>query len=137
MSILVARATATNKTFARYRSLAFDWKKRATCIHMARVHLRNMGHRPPAIPDFRSALGAKRALVRSGFADIAALLDSLLPRIAPAEMIVGDFALMDGDDGFDSIVISSGSKLVGYHGDDTSGIKPMMLLQSPMAAWRT
>jgi len=136
MTELVRRAAATRLTFAKYGSLPFSWSNRATCLHAARFHLRKMGHRPPPIPDFRSALGAQRALVKAGFSTITDLLDSLLPRIAPAEMIVGDIAVLPGDDGFDSIVISSGSKLVGYHQDDQSGIKPLLTFQPPAAAWR-
>lgn len=136
MSELTRRAAATNKTFGKYRSRPFAWDARSTCIHMVRFHLRNMGYRPPAMPDFRSALSARKALVRLGFDSVTSLLDSLLPRIAPAEMMVGDIAALDGDEGFESIVISSGSKLVGYHGDDPTGIKPHMLLQAPAVAWR-
>lgn len=131
----VERAEATRKTLAKYRSLPFDWKARVTCIHLARHHLRNMGHRPPSIPDFRSPLGAKRALERAGFVDVAGLLDGLLPRIAPASMWVGDLAVLEGDDGFDSIVISAGGKLLGYHDADPSGLKPL-IASSIMGAWR-
>lgn len=131
----VERAEATRKTLAKYRSLPFDWRSRATCIHLARYHLRNMAHRPPSIPDFRSPLGAKRALERTGFADVAALLDSLLPRIAPASMWVGDLAVLEGGDGFDSIVINAGGKLLGYHDADPSGLKPL-IAKSIVGAWR-
>ncbi|WP_375178036.1 DUF6950 family protein [Sphingobium yanoikuyae] len=136
MSDLVRRADATRRTLAKYRAMPFDWKTRATCIHLARHHLRNMNHKPPAIPDFRSALGAQKALAKQGFADLAALLDSLLPRIAPAQMLVGDLALMEGDGPFDSICICVGGKLLGWHDDDPSGIKPMLALEQPLGAWR-
>ncbi|WP_336974160.1 DUF6950 family protein [Sphingobium aromaticiconvertens] len=136
MSDLIRRADATRKTLAKYRRRAFDWRGRSTCIHLARYHLRNMGHTPPPVPDFRSALGARRALDRLGFADLAALFDSMLPRIAPAAMLVGDLAVLQGDEGFDSIVVSAGGKLLGYHADDGSGIKPLMALEMPVGAWR-
>jgi hypothetical protein len=135
MSDQVRRAEATRLTMARYRAIPFDWKAKATCIHLARAHLRNMGHRPPAIPAFRSALGAQRALHRTGFADLAALLDSLLPRIAPAAMWVGDLAVVEGDEGFDSIVISAGGKMLGYNEADMSGIKPLVV-SAFKGAWR-
>ncbi|WCP14484.1 hypothetical protein sphantq_02930 [Sphingobium sp. AntQ-1] len=131
----VERAAATRKTLAKYRTLPFDWSKRATCIHLARYHLRNMGHRPPAIPDFRSALGAKRALEKTGFADMAALLDSLLPSIAPASAWVGDLAVLEGGEGFDSIVIHAGGKWLGYHMDDLGGLKPLVVTEIK-GAWR-
>ncbi|MES2173841.1 MAG: hypothetical protein V4523_07825 [Pseudomonadota bacterium] len=131
----VERAAATRKTLAKYRTLPFDWSERATCIHLARHHLRNMGHRPPSIPDFRSALGAKRALEKTGFADMSALLDSLLPSIAPASAWVGDLALLEGGEGFDSIVIHAGGKWLGYHMDDLDGLKPLVVTQIK-GAWR-
>jgi hypothetical protein len=136
MSDLVRRAEATRLTLAKYRARPFDWKARATCIHLARFHLVKMGHRPPAMPDFRSALGAQKALAKSGFADLSALLDSLLPRIAPAQMLVGDLALMEGDGPFDSICVSAGGKLLGWHEDDPEGIRPLMALDLPLGAWR-
>lgn len=133
---LIERANATRITMAKYRNKPFDWRGRSTCLHMARFHLRQMGHTPPPVPDIRSAIGAQRALKRHGFADIASLLDSILPRITPASMLVGDLAIMEGDDAFDSIVISAGGKLLGYHADDPSGIKALLATQTPTGAWR-
>jgi hypothetical protein len=51
---LEARRVATNKTIAKYRNRPFDWKTQATCIHLARTQLRNLGHRPRRIPEFQS-----------------------------------------------------------------------------------
>lgn len=135
MSDLNRRAEATRQTLAKYRALPFDWKRRVTCIHLARHHMRNMGYKPPPIPAFQSPLGARRALAKAGFADMAALLDSLLPRIAPASAWVGDLALLEGDDGFDSIVIHAGGKWLGYHSDDLSSIKPLVVSEIK-GAWR-
>lgn len=134
-SDLNRRAEATRQTLAKYRTLAFDWKGRVTCIHLARHHMRNMGHTPPAIPAFQSPIGARRALAKAGYADMAALLDSLLPRVAPAAAWVGDLALLEGDEGFDSIVIHAGGKWLGYHMDDMSGLKPLVV-SSIKGAWR-
>jgi len=114
---LVRRAQATEKTAARFRSKPFSWDRSATCLHMVRFHLRNMGHPAPTVPRFRSPLAAKRALAATGHADLAALLDSLLPRIAPAAMLIGDIALMEGGGMFDAIVINAGTTLFGYHDD--------------------
>ena len=103
---------------------------------MARSHLRNMGHRPPSVPDFRSAIGAKRALMKTGHENLTALLDSLLPRINPAEMLVGDIAILPGDEGMECIVVSAGGKLIGYQEDEPDGIRPLLALVPPPAAWR-
>lgn len=126
-------------TVAKYRAKPFDWRSRATCLHMARTHLRNFGHRPPPIPDFRSALGARKALDKAGFETVAALLDSLLPRIAPAAMWVGDLAILPGDAGLDSICIAdTAGKLIGWNEDDPSGVRPQMVLalENVVGAWR-
>lgn len=135
----VARVEATRRTLAKYQARAFDWRTRATCIHMARMHLRNMGHRPPSVPDFRSALGARTAMKKAGFSDVAAMLDSFLPRIAPAAMWVGDLAVLPGDELFGSICISdTAGKLIGWHQDDPSGVRPQLVLSldQVVGAWR-
>ena len=114
---LAARVAATNKTMAKYRGKAFDWKAKATCIHLARTQLRNMGHKPPPIPQFSSAIGARRAMQGAGYETLADIFDGLsLPRIAPAAMLVGDLAMLPGEVGYDAIVICAGGKLLGWHG---------------------
>lgn len=131
---LAARAEATRRTLAKYRALAFDWKGKVTCIHLARHHLRNMGHTPPPIPAFQSPIGARRALAKAGYENLTDLLNSLLPRIAPASAWVGDVATLDGGEGFDSIVINAGGKWIGFH-EDATGIKPL-IVTSIKGAWR-
>lgn len=122
---LITRRDATQKTFDKYRSRPFDWNG-ATCIHLARTQLRNMGHKPPRIPAFRSAIGAKRAMKDAGYATIADIFDGLgLPRIAPARMKVGDIAILPGEDGWDAVVISAGGKLLGWHGASEDGLQPI------------
>src|SRR5690606_24837107 len=69
---LERRRAAVEMTLARYRGKPFDWSRGITCVHLARAHLRNMGHKPPTVPRFRSALGAKRALKERGWNDVAA-----------------------------------------------------------------
>lgn len=133
---LVARAAATQRTADKYRTRPFDWRTRSTCIHLARTQLRNLCHTPPPVPDFRSALGARRALTKSGFDSVAALLDSMLPRIAPASMVVGDLAIIEGDERFESIVVSAGGKMLGWHEADGSGLKNL-IVSSFVGAWRT
>ena len=117
MADLATRVAATEKVVARFRGRPFDWASRRTCIHLARAQARALGHRPPAVPDFRSPRGARTALRSTGHDNLAALLDSLFVRIPPAAMWVGDLAIMEGDAGFDAIVIAAGGKLIGYHAD--------------------
>lgn len=131
------RAAATEATLARYRTKPFDWSKRATCIHLAHTQARNMGHDVPTVPTFSTALGARRALKARGHDTLEALMDSMFPRIAPARMLVGDLALLPADDGWGSICVFDGlAKLLGWHGSDPSGIKPIARAQGDIvAAW--
>ena len=64
---LERRRLATLKTIERYQGKAFDWSKGVTCVHLARFHLRNMAHKPPSIPRFRSLHGAKAAMKERGW----------------------------------------------------------------------
>lgn len=114
---LAERAAATQKTYDKFRGKSFNWQG-ATCGHLLRSHLRNMGHKPPPMPSYRSAVGAKRALKDMGACDLTALLGGLgLMPILPAEMIVGDLAVLPGDDGpFDAVVVCAGNKMMGWHG---------------------
>ena len=118
---LERRRVATEKTLARYRSKTFDWSNGITCVHLARYHLKNMGHKPPTLPRIRSALGAKKALKANDWASVSEMLDSMLPRIAPARMMLGDIATVPGTEGLDSILVCAGPfKLLGWHPVDGS-----------------
>lgn len=131
------RRVATVATVERYKGKAFDWSRGITCVHLARQHLRNMGHKPPTIPRFRSALAARRALKAGGWNDVAAMLDSILPRIAPAQMTLGDVAILPGDGGLDAIVISAGPRRVfGWAEGETETRFLEPLLGKVRGAWR-
>jgi hypothetical protein len=136
---LLRRVAATERTFARFRHRAFDWRRGATCIHLARAHLRAMGHNPPPVPRFRSPLGARRAMAAAGYADMAAIFDGLgLVRIPPLAMLVGDLAVLPGDEGgFEAIAVSAGGMLLGWHGADLSRVQPIgEAIAKVTAAWR-
>lgn len=136
---LEARRVATEKVIAKYRDRRFDWRTGATCLHLLGAQLRAMGRRPRAVPRFRSAIGARRAMAQAGFADVAAVVDSVLPlRIPPAMMVVGDIGLLPGEPGgFDAIVICVGGKMLGWH-ERADGLA---VIDAPLsdfiAAWRT
>ena len=115
---LAQRAAATQKTFDKFKGKPFSWKE-ASCAHLLRTHLRNMGHRPPKMPKFQSAVGAKRAIEEMGATDLVSLCEVLgLAEISPAKALVGDVAVLPGDDSpFDAIVVSAGNgKFMGWHG---------------------
>lgn len=125
MSDLIRRMEATQKTMDRFQSRAFDWNG-STCIHLARFHLRQMGHKPPPLPQIRSALSARRAMDKAGYANVAAIFDGLmLPEITPAAMMLGDIGVVPGDDGFDAVVINAGGKMLGWREDVAGGIVPI------------
>ncbi len=137
---LAARVAATDKVVARFRNAPFSWDRRRTCIHLARAQARALGHRPPLIPDFRSAIGAKTALKAQGCATLEQLLDKLFPRIAPLAAWVGDLVIMaGGDGGFDGIGIVAGGKIIGYHEDhlDRGLVNVVPVGPNPyIGAWR-
>lgn len=135
---LADRVEATNKTLAKFKGRAFDWKTGATCVHLLRAQLLAMGHKPPRIPQFRSALGARKALERMGHDNLAELLDGLLLRIPVSRMLVGDVALVPGEPPFDAVVIyAGGSKVIGWHGAGDAYLQSIELtLQDYIGAWR-
>jgi hypothetical protein len=137
---LAERAAATDAVLKRFRNRALDFKSGATCLHLFRAQLIKLGHKPPRIPAFQSALGASKAMKRAGFEDLAAVIDSVLPRIAPAAMLVGDFGLLPGgpDGLFDALVMSVGGKVLGWHDSDLSKMSVIadIPLSAYLAAWR-
>ena len=134
MSEQVRRLEATERTLTKYRDKSFDWKANATCLHLARFHLRNMGHKPPPLPRVKSAIGARRALIANGWDDVDDMLDTLLPRIPYARAMLGDLGVAQGDEGFGSIVICGGAKWFGWH-ETGGGIKPLIISELK-GAWR-
>lgn len=96
---------------------------RTDCATLVRALLVQMGHKGlPKPRPYKNAIGARRELTRLGFASLEGMLDSLLPRIAPAAMLPGDVALSfaDPDDaaGDDTLFIYLGSnKYCGWHPD--------------------
>ena len=137
MPEMVRRQTATQATMDRFRPKVFDWKTGVTCVHMARFHMKGMGHRVPTVPRIRSALAAKRALLSNGWDWVEAMLDSMLPRIAPAAMRLGDLATVPGEDGMDCILICAGPQAVmGWHPETGAFVVYEGGIGELSAAWR-
>jgi hypothetical protein len=140
VSELVRRQAATTATMAKYRAAMFDWGKSVTCVHMARFHLRKMGHKPEPLPSrVRSAIGAKRALAERGWANTLDMLDAQpgLTRITPAMMWLGDLAVLESQDGFGAIFVCAGpQKLIGW----LDAADSMLVVDVPLmhvdGAWR-
>lgn len=137
MSDLLRRQQATQKTLDRYRPKVFDWRTGVTCVHFARFHLKAMGHKVPTVPRIRTALAAKRAMKANGWDSVEAMLDSLLPRIAPAMMLLGDLAVVPGEDGFASIMVCAGpQKVMGWHQESGQFVVYDGGIGDLAAAWR-
>lgn len=133
----VAAVTATER---RFRDRPFDWSKAATCIHLVRFHAAQMGHSVPIVPKFRTALGAKKALLTTGFQTLPALLDSKFERIPPAFMRVGDILAIPGTDGWEALYLKTDKvKFLGWHEDvDACCINevPAEGIRQALGAWR-
>lgn len=115
---LLRRHRATSATLEKYRDAVFDWQGGVTCVHMARFHLRKMGHKIEPLPRIRSAVAARRALQMRGWANVRDMLAARLPEIPQAAMLLGDLVTADGPDGFGGILICAGRhKLMGWHED--------------------
>jgi hypothetical protein len=96
-----------------------------------------MGHKPPQLPRIGSLLGARRALEANGWDDVPAMLDSLLPRIAPLEMRLGDLCTAPGEGELSAIFVCIPPfKLLGWH-EEAEGVVIVDFDRSVLTgAWR-
>lgn len=131
------RRAAVIATQKRFENKPFDWSKAATCIHLVRYHASQMGHKVQTVPKFRTAIGAKKALLSTGWQTLPALLDSKFDRIPPAFMRVGDILAMPGDDDWHALVIKGDkTKFLGWH-EDAPGCTIMEVdVSAAVGAWR-
>lgn len=134
---LERRRVATEKTLKRFRGKVFAWNTGVHCVRLFHQHLKNMGRKPPSLPRVRSPLGAKRALKERGWENVEAMLDSMLERIAPAEMMLGDVAIVPGDAGLDAIFVCAGPlKVFGWREDAPALVLLDIGLDELTGAWR-
>jgi len=136
---LAERAARTDAVVRRFRKKAFDWRKAATCIHLARAQAVAMGHRLPPVKRFQSPLAAKRVLAELGHADVIALLDAMFPgcRIPPAGMLVGDLCAVPGEAGLSAVFVCGGAKMFGWHQEAGDAFAVIALDRGEVeAAWR-
>ena len=137
MTELERRAMVTKATQDRFEGKPFDWTKQATCIHLLRFHAAGMGHKVPIVPKFRSALGARKALLATGWQTLPALLDSMFERVPPAFARVGDVMALPADEGFEGIVIRAGvTKWIGWHEDAIGCTIVDADMNAAIGAWR-
>lgn len=137
MNEMQKRVAAVTATQSRFYDKPFDWSKQATCIHLLRFHAAQMGHKVPIVPRFRSAVGAKKALLSTGWQTLPALLDSMFDRIPPAFMRVGDVLAMPGDEDWHGLVLKvDKQKFLGWH-EDAAGCTIMEVdISAAEGAWR-
>lgn len=133
------RAAAVRAVQARFADRPFAWGS-VDCVKVGAWHLRLMGHKLPALAKagrYRSALGARAALKRAGFADLAAALDATaLPEIPPAAALIGDIVLLPGTDGWQSLCIVMGAGTVlGFH-EEWDVLSANRIDASAARAWR-
>lgn len=131
MNELERRRIALEATLAKYRGRPLDYCT-ADCVRMVRYHLLQMGHKPPALPRYRSAIGARRAAINAG--GLVTAFDAILPRIPYSRMLPGDIAVLEGTDGLDAAVICVGHKVIGWH-EESEGMVNLVPLDVK-AAWR-
>lgn len=139
MSDLLRRAKALAATQKKVRGKPLDWRAGMTCVHMARFHLRQMGHRPEPLPRIRSLIGAMRALKQRNCTNVVDLLDAQpgLSRIAPAMMLPGDLAVLASEDGIGSIFVCAGPhKMIGWREDVPEAVVLDLSFDNITAAWR-
>mgnify|MGYP000486486154 CR=1 FL=1 len=101
---MTERRDATHKTFSRWKDHSAGWDGNS-CAHAWHTHLVNMGHEMPEMPVFDSPTSAIRALKERGWNNLSEMLDHFLTRIPPSAMLLGDVALVDGQDNLESILI--------------------------------
>lgn len=139
MSDLLRRARALDAAKRKYGKRAFSWRNGVSCVHLARGHLVKMGHRPPPLPRIRSLVGARRALAERGWANVTEMLDAQpgLLRIAPAEMLPGDLAVLASEDGIGAIFLCAGPhKLIGWREDAPAMVVLDLSFDQVSGAWR-
>ena len=134
------RREATQATLDKFKGKSFDWAEGRHCVKLAHFHLRQMGMRSPKLPTLprvRSALAAKKALKERGWSSVSDMLDSVLVRIPPAMMRLGDIATVEGDDGLDAVFVNAGPRrLFGWREDQPVAVVLEVPLDKVKGAWR-
>jgi hypothetical protein len=133
---LIRRQRIVETVAARFRGTDFAFG-RADCVKLARAVLVAAGHKPPPVPRYTTLRGAKGALKRKGWANLAAMLDAVMPgrRIPPATMLPGDLAAMADEHGLGALVMNIGNgKVLGW--SEGGGPLAVIVAHRIEAAWR-
>jgi hypothetical protein len=122
MNPLVQRQKATSATMERFRGKTFAWGS-VDCAKMVAFHLKRLGRKVPLSKagQYKTALGAKGALKRLGYASLVEAMDGIgLTRIAPAAALTGDIVSFAADHeiGGLGIVLGNGNMLAFHESQD-------------------
>lgn len=132
------RVRAAESAVARFNAEPFVWGK-ADCVRLVAHVLREVGKSPPLrqAGEYKTLLGARRALKRTGHASLEAWVDSWgLRRTPPAFALPGDIIALPGVDGDMPAltVLLSNGRLFGF----LEGFGTVVALTdpaAPVAAW--
>ena len=137
---LPARIAAAESAIARFAGQPFAWGRR-DCLRLVAHALRELGHAPPLrdAGDYRTLLGARRALKRTGHATLDAWVDAWgLQRIPPAAALPADVLAFPSEHPSLpalAIVLSNG-RVLGYV--EQLGVATSVMVNRaipPIAAW--
>lgn len=120
MTPLERRHKAIEATLAKYRDRPFAWGS-VDCAKVAAFHLRKLGWKLALSKagSYSSAMGAAKALKRLGYDTLADLATGVgLPEIAPARMLLGDIAEIEGNSEIGTVALYAGNgNLFAFHED--------------------
>lgn len=137
VSPLVRRVAAVEATIARFKDKPLTLGK-DDCVRMAAFALRKQGVKASLLKagSYSSEAGARRVMVRLGYASLADALDSLgLPRIAPAMALPGDILSMRSPAGDVALVVAVGNgRVLGFW--ESAGVCTVFQPLEYDAAWR-
>ena len=136
---MLKRVAVAQACVAKFDGQAFAWGE-CDCARLAAFALQGLGYKPSyaRFGRYRSALGARRALRREGFADTTDWIDSIhgLARIAPAAALPGDIVGLPGEEGWTALTVALGNgRLLGFH-LEAAGCAVVQPLSAPTHAWR-
>lgn len=123
--IMTRRVAAAQATLDRWRDVPFQWGK-ADCATMIAGHLRELGLklRIGKAGSYKTALSARAALKRAGWASLADAMDAHgFAQIPPAAAVVGDVLMLIGDPeedalGFNALAVALGNgRVLCWHPD--------------------
>lgn len=134
---LVRRQKAVEATKARFAGKSFAWGS-ADCAKMVAFHLKQLGIkvRLSKAGQYKTALGAKGALKRMGYATLPEAMDGHgFERIAPAFALIGDVVSFASDHEIGALGLAVGNgNMLAFH---ESLPQPVVMTMGQIdTAWR-